>query len=172
MVDQKVITPNDLVAYYREDGGMESAGYLISSVFDNNKLPPIVTINGESVKGAASLQTGGKSKKGKSTDDSFSNSLRGLAIPLGLASLFSNSENYYNSEINNDNDNNDSFNSNMEGGKNRYHPIHDSEIVSIPIYDRLLHLVSLEEKPKKVRKTKKKTTTEHKSKKSRKTKKN
>ena len=173
MVEEKVITPNDLVAYYGDSGGMESSGYLISSVFDGGKLPPIVTINGQSVKGAASMQTGGKGKKDRSKDDSFSNSLRGLAVPFGLATLFSKSEDvsdYLNDEV---------LDSNMEGGKKntRLEIIKDSGVVPIPIYDRLLELMSEGSKTKKSRTTKKKSnkssseSRHKKSKKARKTKK-
>jgi hypothetical protein len=152
MVEEKVFTPNDLVAYYGDNGGMESAGYLISSVFDGGKLPPIVTINGQSVKGAASLQTGGNSKSKK--DELFSSSLRGLAVPFGLATLFSKSEDvsdYLNDEI---------LDSNMDGGKKntRLEILKDNGVVPIPIYDRLLELMSESSKTnKKPRITKKKS---------------
>jgi len=150
----KTITPNDLVAYYGDDGGYHSAGYLISSVFDNNKLPPILTINGESVKGAASMQTGGKKKKSKESeeDERFSEQLKGFAIPLGLASLYSE-------------------NVQMEGGK-RVKESH-SGVISESLYDRLLTLVDEHKKESKPRKTRRrKEDSEKKSKKGKKTRRN
>lgn len=150
----KIITPNDLVAYYGDEGGYHSAGYLISSVFDNNKLPPILTINGESVKGAASMQTGGKNKKSNESkeDEKFSEQLKGFAIPLGLASLYSEKVE-------------------MEGGKRVKQS--DSSVISESLYDRLLALVDEQKKGIKHRKTKRrKEGSEKKLKKGKKTRRN
>lgn len=150
MVDEKNITPNDLVAYYGEDGGYKSAGYLISSVFDGGKLPPIVTINNKSVKGAASLQTGGKAKKDKPSD-----LFKGLALPLGLLALGSAGSGGAElaDEEYGDSSNEYGESSTMEGGKKQREQV---SVIPHTIYDRLLALVEEDKKEKKSRKTKRK----------------
>jgi len=148
---EQLLTSNDLVAYYGDDGGYHSAGYLISSVFDNNKLPPIVTINNQAVKGAASLQTGGKKNKDRK-EDSFARDFAGLAIPLGLASLslasvaeteLGGSSNLQEAEF-------------MDGGRKKIKSTH-MDVVTESLYDRLLDLVSEHKKEGKQRKTKRKS---------------
>jgi len=153
--NEQVIDINDLVAYYGEDGGYRSAGYLISSVFNGGKLPPIVTINGQPVKGAASLQTGGTTRKNK--DDAAFDTLRGFAIPIGLATM---SEDVVSSG-----------DSNMEGG-NVLKVNKNDEVISTSIYDRLLDLVKEHNKSGKSRRTRRKQQDKSTSKKHKKTRRN
>lgn len=148
--NKQIMTPNDLVAYYGNEGGYQSAGYLISSIFDSKNLPPIVTINNEPVKGAASMQTqvGGKSKKNKNNkDDSFTSSLRGFAIPLGLGTLLASANIAEESEPSIDIEPSEMQ---MDGGKKGY----KVDIIDDSLYNRLLSLVEEHKKEKKSRKTK------------------
>lgn len=149
--NEQIMTPNDLVAYYGNEGGYQSAGYLISSIFDSKNLPPIVTINDEPVKGAASMQTqvGGKSKKNKKkNDDSFTSSLRGFAIPLGLGTLLGSASIAQESESSIDIEPTEMQ---MDGG-NKHHKI---DVIDDSLYNRLLSLVEEHKKDKKTRKTRK-----------------